>query len=1243
MSKISKIIDIKIVGTQELLQLEKAISANEQKLKNMNKASKQNAGMQKIHAKNIVDTKLKLKQLRSERNKESKAILQSQQATVKLDGSYNSLVKRNQQLLVKMKSTTGGIDSNTDSMKKLKKEYADNNSKLKTFDKSIGNSQRNVGNYGSALGNVKEKLATVGMAIGGAVLAFQAVSRVITMVTQDFGEFEKGFTNILSLMSSSDIDKFGERLKSGALDVMQEFGLEIGDMNKALFDAVSAGVPAAESIDFLRAASELAIGGVTNLTTATDGITTVINAFGLETADATEVASAFFSAQKFGKTTVEELSNTIGKVAPIAKQAGVGYKELLSAMAVLTKQGLNTNIATTSLKGAIGALIKPSKEAEVEFQRLGISYGVSGIQGAGFMNILKQIAVAAETDKDALVKLIPNVEALTGVGALGTAQLEDYDAILQQVNVDYGENSSLAAAVAMQQETLEQQQNRLNAEFTKQKILLGEELKPIFSAVIKSLSFIIENAKGIGIALKSSLIIWGAYKASILLTTISLKGLSVASVLATAKQRILNSVVMKNPYVFAATALATLVAGLYAFGAASKEAITIQDRLQKINQDAKDTYSGQISNVEELVKLARNESASTKQRQSAVNKLNKEVKGLNGSMTIQNANTSQVTATLDRYKSAIINAAKAAAGKGEIQNMVDEQTRLNKIIKDNATAFLSFDENTGMPTANSMARVKQMNADHVSASKDLTRQIDQVAASIAKLELENTGYAESITLSQIADKSYAKTIAGTQAKISDLQIAFNNAVNGTQNYRDAKRLLNLEQAKLNKLLDTTVTTSTTLLGVDKMAATTTEEINKKKEAYNLLLKKEVINSENYKAIQLKMIALDEELAKGKLEVTENRQSSIDKINEEIVELEKLESVYGTSVTLEKERTKNSIALAQKRLDLIIAEGIANGELTSTQLTEIGNLKTQIEGLKGSATMDGEEGFMQALFGGGEGGQEILDNTFAGLQAINGLIGQRAALQQAEANARIKVINQEENAEVTSLKKTAKFKAMTSEQQEKALMNIEEKYAGQREIIERKAFEQKKKADKQQAIIAGAMAIMRLAADVPKGDFGIMTGILIAAQIAMTKMQLDTINKAEFGRGGVIEQFGNGGELAGGGVFSGASHKNGGIKFATGGRLMEAEGGEAIINKQSTSMFRNELSAINQAGGGVRFADGGITSTLDGLVQSQQRSMMTDDDVDRIAGAINTQQVVVTESQISSVQKTIRVQESRMSF
>ena len=70
-----------------------------------------------------------------------------------------------------------------------------------------------------------------------------------------------------------------------------------------------------------------------------------------------------------------------------------------------------------------------------------------------------------------------------------------------------------------------------------------------------------------------------------------------------------------------------------------------------------------------------------------------------------------------------------------------------------------------------------------------------------------------------------------------------------------------------------------------------------------------------------------------------------------------------------------------------------------------------------------------------------------------------------------------------------------------------------------------------------------------------------------------------------------GGLTKGGMFKGASHANGGVKFAVGGRIHEAEGGEAIINKRSTSMFRPMLSAINSYNGnGVKFADGGLLNS-----------------------------------------------------
>jgi len=67
-------------------------------------------------------------------------------------------------------------------------------------------------------------------------------------------------------------------------------------------------------------------------------------------------------------------------------------------------------------------------------------------------------------------------------------------------------------------------------------------------------------------------------------------------------------------------------------------------------------------------------------------------------------------------------------------------------------------------------------------------------------------------------------------------------------------------------------------------------------------------------------------------------------------------------------------------------------------------------------------------------------------------------------------------------------------------------------------------------------------------------------------------------------------LENGGMINGASHANGGVPFTVDGRSgFEAEGGEAIINKRSTEMFRPLLSQINEAGGGVAFARGGLVS------------------------------------------------------
>ena len=126
--------------------------------------------------------------------------------------------------------------------------------------------------------------------------------------------------------------------------------------------------------------------------------------------------------------------------------------------------------------------------------------------------------------------------------------------------------------------------------------------------------------------------------------------------------------------------------------------------------------------------------------------------------------------------------------------------------------------------------------------------------------------------------------------------------------------------------------------------------------------------------------------------------------------------------------------------------------------------------------------------------------------------------------------------------------------------------------------------------------------------------------------------------GQLEKFGNGGmieEFANGGMVHGKSHAQGGEKFAVGGRVVELEGGEAVINKRSTAMFGRQLSAMNSAGGGVKFADGGL---LNQPSFSQQQFNAIGQN--QMMGAMgSSSKVVVVEADITDSQNSVSVIQS----
>jgi TP901 family phage tail tape measure protein len=185
----------------------------------------------------------------------------------------------------------------------------------------------------------------------------------------------------------------------------------------------------------MQVASQAAIAGVTDVETAVDGLTTIINAFGLDTGEAQAVADSMFAAVKGGKTTFEELSASLFNVGPAAAAAGVSFEEVNAAIATMTAAGVPTAQATTQIRAAMVGLQKPSKELDAIFQALGYDSAQLAIESEGLGFALDAVKDASGGSNGQLQTLLGSVEAVSAVNILaGTGAGKFADELERQNN-----------------------------------------------------------------------------------------------------------------------------------------------------------------------------------------------------------------------------------------------------------------------------------------------------------------------------------------------------------------------------------------------------------------------------------------------------------------------------------------------------------------------------------------------------------------------------------------------------------------------------------------------------------------------------------------------------------------------------------------------------------------------------------------------------------------------------------------
>ena len=238
------------------------------------------------------------------------------------------------------------------------------------------------------------------------------------------GDFDQAMRNVNTITKLSE-EQF-RLMKEEVIDLSREVPLTTAELSEGLFNVASAGVDAADQMNFLATSSKAAVAGQANLAITVKGLTGVIKGYGDEFSNADKVADLFFKTNELGVTTFEELASSMGKVVPIASSLGVTQEELFASMATLTGVTGNTTEVVTQLKAAFTNLIKPSKEAQEIAEQLGISFNATSIETLGLAGFLEQIQTATGGNVEMMGKLFGSVEGLNAILALTGSSSEKF-------------------------------------------------------------------------------------------------------------------------------------------------------------------------------------------------------------------------------------------------------------------------------------------------------------------------------------------------------------------------------------------------------------------------------------------------------------------------------------------------------------------------------------------------------------------------------------------------------------------------------------------------------------------------------------------------------------------------------------------------------------------------------------------------------------------------------------------------
>jgi hypothetical protein len=510
---------------------------------------------------------------------------------------------------------------------------------LKQFSSQMQNAERSVQQFGKKMTSVGKSLSA---GISLPLIGIGALS------VKTFADFEQSLAKVQAVSGATGQQM--QALRKNAEDLGASTRFAASEVAGLQLNLSKLGFNPDEIIKSTDAILSLALATGEDLGQSATVAASTIRGFGLDVSEAGRVADVMAASFSASALDLGKFEVAMSTVAPVAANAGKSIEEVTGLLSVLVNAGIDASTAGTGLRNIF------------------LDTAKSGIT---FEEAMDKINNSTNKSVTALDMFGKRGATVATVLANNADQAKDFAA--QYKNAE----GSAKKMAAIMDNTLQGSFARLKSATESAAIAIGDQMAPFVRALTDRLSDLVSKFKELEPSTQRIIVVVGALAAAVgpLLISIGFLATNVIPGLISSLTA-LRLAVAANPLGALLTVAATVTAAFVLLNKTKSETTVIARTLSTVSKQAAVSLASEKSQLDSLLKVARDETKSKQERLDAIKALNEISPEYLGNLSLEEINTNNATTAVNNYIDAINKKALAQAAASKKQELFAKRIEL---------------------------------------------------------------------------------------------------------------------------------------------------------------------------------------------------------------------------------------------------------------------------------------------------------------------------------------------------------------------------------------------------------------------------------------------------------------------------------------------------------------------------------------------------------------------------------------